>query len=121
MPIHIESKTILLPFSLSDPIEIMKVLHDYIDSLFKENINFKKIGVIFNDLSKEEHNQTFFLFKTPLQNNETLLKAVDAINQKFGKRSIHLSSSMFLQKQEELPINKSQNFTTSWNDILKVG
>ena len=45
---------------------------------------------------------------------------MDNINKKMGKESIKVASEGFKLPWKMKQENKSQNFTTSWNDLIKA-
>ncbi len=49
-----------------------------------------------------------------------ILKAVDAINQKFGKDTVRFGSVKTTGRWKMKQTRKSRNYTTNWNELLVV-
>ena len=114
-----------------------------LESLYRPNYNYKKIGVILLDLKQREKkiiNQNYIiqdnLFtynkneKISVSQPDTHMKILDDINTKMGKMTIFYGSQGIVkqQRREKIEENKwrmrsgykSPFYTTNWNDILKV-
>ena len=114
-----------------------------LESLYRPNYNYKKIGVILLDLKQREKkiiNQNYIiqdnLFtynkneKISVSQSDTHMKILDDINAKMGKMTIFYGSQGVVKQQRREKIEedkwrmrssyKSPFYTTNWNDILKV-
>ena len=114
-----------------------------LESLYRPNYNYKKIGVILLDLKQREKkiiNQNYIiqdnLFtynkneKISVSQSDTHMKILDDINAKMGKMTIFYGSQGIVKQQRREKIEedkwrmrsgyKSPFYTTNWNDILKV-
>ena len=114
-----------------------------LESLYRPNYNYKKIGVILLDLKQREKkiiNQNYIiqdnLFtynkneKISVSQSDTHMKILDDINTKMGKMTIFYGSQGIVKQRRREKIEedkwrmrsgyKSPFYTTNWNDILKI-
>ena len=114
-----------------------------LESLYRPNYNYKKIGVILLDLKQREKkiiNQNYIiqdnLFtynkneKISVSQSDIHMKILDDINAKMGKMTIFYGSQGIVKQQRREKIEedkwrmrsgyKSPFYTTNWNDILKI-
>jgi DNA polymerase V len=97
--------------------------------LFKENTPYKAVGITCYNLQPEDLPKVKSLFGDgPDHDQEALnksqeksLKAMDAVNNKFGKGSIRLLSEGLDQSAwKAASDHKSQAFTTNWKELMVV-
>jgi DNA polymerase V len=94
-------------------VKILKKIHAE-----NEGVLFKKAGVIVTQLSKETEKQ-FDLFDDENPKHLSLMKAMDAINQKIGNRKVRLGAQgkqTWNMKQNLL----SPKYTTRYDEILTI-
>ena len=114
-----------------------------LESLYRPNYNYKKIGVTLLDLKQREKkiiNQNYIiqdnLFtynkneKISVSQSDTHMKILDDINTKMGKMTIFYGSQGVIKQRRRKKTEedkwrmrsgyKSPFYTTNWNDILKV-
>lgn len=118
-PLYFESKTITFKTPTDDSIEMMKNVATMIDAIFKETILFKKVGVMAHDIFFDFKPQPT-LFQEYTFDRSALMKSIDQINQKFGKKCVQLLSSTITPHKQPLPENKSPQYTTNWEELLTV-
>jgi len=106
-PFISDSQTISFDHPTQDPSDVLKQMN--IEALFKKNVPYKKTGITAIELTKTPTPRLF----APKPKNTNALKALDAINQRFGNKTIHLLSSGFYQKND-------RSYTTCWEDLLVV-
>lgn len=106
----------------ADTIEITKAAQHILEQLYQPGIRYKRSGVILSDIRPS----------TPLQlqlfdpisnrpNRAELMGVIDQINGKYGPKSIRLAVEGCRQSPWHVKCeNKSQNYLTDINDILKV-
>ena len=92
-----------------------------LERIFKKGFEYRKAGIILSGLVQSE-NLTKRLFDDKrFQRQHELMKAIDEINRKFGKDTIHFggvkAEGVWKMKQTK----KSRNYTTNWNELLIVG
>lgn len=89
-----------------------------LQKIFRENYEYKKCGVILGGLLPAEQ-RTNRLWEQTSEKHEKLNKAVDEINKKFGKGTIHLASAT-LGKWQMKRERMSPRYTTRIDEILRV-
>ncbi len=106
-----------LPFPTNSSIEIIKFATAGLKSIYKENIGYKRAGVILMDfVPEDEYQQSLFFNSNP--KHKALMETMDKLNDRFGDkvRISTLDQKTHKMRQERL----SNKFTTNINDIIKV-
>jgi len=90
-----------------------------LQKIFKPGITYKKAGVLALGLISKENRQ-LNLFEPNIIRHDSLMKAIDTINYKYGSHRIKLANQdlnrIWKMKQENL----SPKFTTVLQEIIKV-
>ncbi|MDP2193814.1 MAG: DUF4113 domain-containing protein, partial [Alphaproteobacteria bacterium] len=98
---------------------LKEIVKPWLAKKFNPLVDYKKAGVMAFDLQDSPPKKTLF---SAAQNPklESLLRHVDGINQKYGKRTVHLFSS--LQESALLPDTRMRSpaYTTRWSDLKVV-
>jgi len=90
-----------------------------LERIFKDGFDYRKAGVILSGLTPSDNLTKRMFDDEKFQQQHNLMKAIDEINRKFGKDTVHFGLSQrggWQMKQTR----KSQSFTTNWNEILTV-
>lgn len=87
--------------------------------IYKENISYTKCGVILTNLTEISSSQENLLF---VKNKQIglLSDAMDQINNRFNKHSLRLGTQPLNPVWGTKQSYKSQSYTTSWEDLLRV-
>lgn len=91
-----------------------------LQKIFREGIEYRKAGIILSGLIPAEKMTKRMFDDERFQQHHKLMKAIDEINQKFGKDTVRfgvIKSKNWQMKQ----LYKSQNYTTNWKELLLVG
>jgi DNA polymerase V len=98
---------------------IIKAALRGLNKIYKENISYTKCGVILSSLTETEKLQGNLSF---LRNKDAgmLVGTMDCINNKFDKHSLRLGTQPLRPTWGMRQLNKSQSYTTSWDDLLHV-
>ena len=92
LPEYRNSKTQIISNPTNSSILIGRMVNDLFEALFKEGYHYKKAGVIVNNFVPEDQRQ-ISLFEKDTQNQHLpAMKAMDAMNKKFGKDKVRLGS-----------------------------
>ena len=92
LPEYRNAATRILPNPTNSSILIGKVVNELFESIYKERFHYKKAGVIVNDFVPEDQ-RLINLFEEDTQNQHLpVMKAMDAMNKKFGKDKVRLGS-----------------------------
>ncbi len=113
-----------LPFftPTSDTLEITKAALHIVDLIYKPGIQYKKSGVIVSDIRPLSPFQADLF--DPIGNRterSNLMKAVDAINLRYGLKTIQLAVEG--EKKQAWKVrseHRSPNYLTDINDILTI-
>jgi len=118
------TRTASLSHPSQDSIAILRVAEAILAGIFRDGMVYKKAGVIVSGLvTKDQCRTTLSLFseEEPATNERDakLMKAMDAINQRYGRGTVHLAAEnaeAWKPNQERL----SPCYTTRWDDIIGV-
>lgn len=107
----------------SSTIDLTKYALYGLKKIFKSGYRYKKAGVIVSGLQPNNQIQLNMLYpynhKQKIHENN-LMKAIDTLNTKWGKASVHLSAEGIKKKWEMRRNKLSKNFTTKLEEILEV-
>lgn len=115
---YANSVVVKIPFPTSSALELVNYAVSGLKHIFREHKNYKRAGVTLMDfVDSNEYQPDLFLNSNP--KHKDLMKAVDRLNNKYGKQLIRLGNQdarIHKMRQERL----SQAFTTDINQIIKV-
>jgi DNA polymerase V len=123
------SKEITLSIFTNNTFFILKEAIKAVKIMFKENTPYKAVGITCYNLQPENMLKMKSLFSNDLdhgqeeinKSQEKSLKAMDAVNNKFGKGVIRLLSEGLDQSAWKAASDyKSQAFTTNWKELMVV-
>jgi DNA polymerase V len=103
----------------SDTIKIIRSTHEILDEIFRPGFEYKKAGVLLTHIVPKGQNQ-MDLFSEDPTDNEKLNEVMDIINKKYGPYTIKSASCGINHAWKTIADYKSNHYTTSWNDLLKV-
>ncbi|MFT8952543.1 MAG: Y-family DNA polymerase [Gluconobacter sp.] len=86
--------------------------------MWKNGYRYAKAGVSFNDLAPTNRQNT--LFATGNERTQQATKAMDAVNQRFGKGTMSLLSAGLQNKWTPRQSMLSQRYTTNINEIMEA-
>jgi DNA polymerase V len=119
-PQHYKSESIVLDRPVSDTIELTKIAHKILKSIYEDGFEYKKTGIALSDFVPIESCQGLDLFGQKTFDSEKLMESIDSLNLLYGKGTVKLASEGVDKKWA--PSNRfiSGEFTTSWDDIPTV-
>ncbi len=92
-----------------------------LEMIFKDTYSYKKAGVTLSGLTSSENTQLdIFNHPKAFQKEESLMKAVDAINQDWGSETIKFAASGCTPFLPIKQLNRSNKFTSKWSEILEI-
>ena len=110
---------ITIPFSSNSNIVISKYAIEGLKKIFRQDIDYKKAGVIVMGLNSI-NNYQYNLFENEDIKHQDLMRTIDSIQKKEGQSKIKLASQdlkkRWKMKQEKL----SASYTCKINEIIKV-
>ncbi len=118
-PQYRQNAVITLPYASNSDFTISHYAIKALEGIYKEGYAYKRAGVIMMDFVPEEAIQ-LNLFSSENAKYKPLMKALDAINNKYGHKKVKLGSQniskTWIMRQEKL----SKHYTTDWNELLEV-
>ena len=118
-PQYYKSIIVQLPYPTHSSIDLVKYANQGLARIFKKGYKYKKAGVIVNDLTPENLEQ-LSLFEHKNKDHKALMKAMDKINESYGRHIVKLGSQnipkTWIMKQENL----SQRYSTNLNELIEV-
>lgn len=115
---YAQSVEIKLPFPTSSTLELVEFAVKGFESIFKENLHYKRAGVTLSDFEDTDNYQPSLFFNSDPKHKK-LMHAIDSINQKYHKNLIRVAATdkqTFKMKQARL----SPAYTTNIDDVIKV-
>lgn len=91
-----------------------------LDRIYVPGYEYKKVGVMLNNLTKKEFIQTDFFGVHDSVNEDFYMDLIDQINKHHGKNTVRFAASGVDQFWQMLSRMKSQCYTTRWSELLKV-
>lgn len=106
---------------LSTPSQDTRLITSYalalLKTLFRPGFLYTKCGVVLWDIVPETYQQTDLFPDTLPKQNNAVMKAMDTINRKYGKGTLHLAAEGFKKEWLARSNKKSPNYTTQWNEL----
>lgn len=116
---YYQSIIIKLPYATDSTIDLVKYATHGLEKIFKDGYEYKKAGVILQDIIPENTCQ-LNIFSQPNPKHKILMEAIDKINSNFGQQKIRLGSQssgkVWKMKQENL----SKHYTTDIDEIINI-
>ncbi len=114
-------KSINLEIPSNDTIQLVKASVGLLESIYEDNLVYKKVGVIVGDIMDDNSVQLHLFSRDSDRDRADLCKSVDFINRTMGRDKVQilgqgLSSRKKLRKEKLSPC-----YTTSWSELLRVG
>ncbi|MGU3374344.1 Y-family DNA polymerase [Chryseobacterium sp. M5A1_1a] len=92
LPEYRNGITQILPNPTNSSILIGRVVNELFEAVYREGFHYKRAGVMVNDFVPEDQRQ-ISLFEEDIQNQHLpVMKAMDAMNRKYGKDKVRLGS-----------------------------
>lgn len=108
-----------LPYATHSSIDLVKYAIKGLEVIYKEGYQYKKAGVIVNDLTPENPEQ-LTLFESKNEAHKSLMKTMDQLNNTYGKHMVKLAcqdtKKTWKMKQENL----SQRYSTNLNELIEI-
>jgi DNA polymerase V len=105
-----------LPEATSYTPLLISYASELVERLFQPGMRYKKAGVMLGDLSFSFQADLF----APQQKKPGLMKLLDRINQRSGKKTLFFAAEGTRQPWKAHPGHKTAEFTTRWDQLLTV-
>ncbi|HAL44771.1 MAG: hypothetical protein A2Y12_20275 [Planctomycetes bacterium GWF2_42_9] len=116
---YFNSLTVKLNVSTNNTFELINAAVWCIENLYRENCQFKRCGIILNDLVPQENVQHSLFDNTDRQKSKRLMEAIDKINCK-GDASLRWAVEGLNQSWQVRFKRLSKRYTTNWKEIPEV-
>jgi DNA polymerase V len=90
------------------------------EKIYKEHYEYRRAGIILSGLVPAEHLTKRMFDDENFVKKHNLMKAIDEINQKFGKDSVRFASVKTEGNWKMKQTRKSPSYTTNWQELLVV-
>jgi DNA polymerase V len=100
--------------------EIQEWTSRTLERIYKKGFEYRKAGIILSGLVPSENLTKRMFDDDRFQQQHKLMKAVDEINQKFGKDTVRFGRVETEGGWKMKQTRKSQSYTTNWNEFLLV-
>jgi DNA polymerase V len=116
------TRTLELPLATSNTNELITYAHILTELLYQKKTNYKKAGILASTLRPQQMLQTnLFHSKEYTLRSQKLMTAMDGINKKLGRNTVHFAALGTGQQHLRPTANfKSPCYTTNWAELLKV-
>lgn len=116
---YYQSIIIKLPYATDSTIDLVKYAISGLEKIFKDGYEYKKAGVILQDIIPENTCQ-LNIFSQPNPKHKILMETIDNINSNFGQQKIRLGSQSFGKVWKMKQENLSKHYTTDIDEIINV-
>ena len=119
------SKEATLINSSDDARVLIKTAKKLLKDIYKPGIQYKKIGVLLDDLRDKEMIQQDLLMpldEAEIKSTEKVMQTINKIQQRFGNKSLYIAATK-ITKQPSWHMKKqrkSPHYTTNWNELATV-
>jgi DNA polymerase V len=119
---YYNSTSVNLSVRTSDTAELIGYARDGLKKVYKKGCQYKKVGILLNDLGPEEAVQASFFDTVDRERSQKLMRAIDGINGDMGSGVIQYGAVGLSQNQSwKTSFNqRSGSYTTHWGELLEV-
>ena len=114
------SATYSSAYPTDDNQEIQEWVIGTLERIYREGFDYRKAGIILSGLVPKDHLTKRMFDDERFQRQHKLMKAIDEINQKFGKDTVRFGSVKTEGSWKMKQTRKSRCYTTNWNELLTV-
>ena len=89
--------------------------------IYREGFKYKKAGIMLMNLQPDTQRQAVLFDAGPDRARSVrAMAALDAINERYGRDTVHLGSAGVARRWAMLSENRTPRYTTSWTELPKV-
>jgi DNA polymerase V len=118
-PQYCASKTLTLPVPTSHTPRLIKAAIGLLKAIYRPGYLYQKTGVLLTGLTPEG-DQQMHLFSPPDPRDSSLMQAMDEINSRWGRDTIHPAAAGFDRIWHHRQLRKSPAYTTRWTELPTV-
>ena len=119
LPQYMPSLAVPLPFPTNDSLEVNRWAAYLCERMFKPGYQYKKAGIMLSEISPLTQQQRDLL-EEGMPGNGRLMQALDALNQRFGRGTVKVSTQGAYKDWQMRQERKSPNYTTDWDEVPTV-
>ena len=119
LPQYMPSLAVPLTYPTHDSLEVNRWAAYLCERMFKPGYQYKKAGIVLSEICPASHHQGDLLEPGPPL-NERLMQALDALNQRYGRGTVKVSTQGAYQGWQMLQERKSPNYTTCWEEVPAI-
>ena len=113
--------TVALPEAVDDTRALTGAALSGLAHIFREACRYKKAGVVLLDLSSaSSRQQSLFADAAAGAHSAQVMAALDAVNARYGRDTLHLGSAGTCQRWQGRSENRTPRYTTNWDELPKV-
>ncbi len=110
-------KMVVLPYTTDSTLVIVEEVVKGLKEIFKEGIHYKRAGVVLMGLTKVKQ-MDLFVNEDP--KHAALMKAMDALNDKYGAHKIKIASQDLKRTWKMRQEHLSPQYTTKFSEIIEI-
>jgi len=114
------SITIDLPVATSNSLELVKISINGLKKIYKYGYFYQKAGIILSKLTESSENELNLLAPIMENKSETLMKAIDFTNAKYGRNSISIAQAGVNNSWKMRREHYSKIDTASFDSLPKI-
>ena len=118
-PQYSNSMTVTLAQPTASTPELIRRATDSLRRIYPQGFAYQKVGVVLLDLADAGYVQPS-LFHPLRPGQEKLMAAMDRINQRWGRDTLHSAATGFRKPWKNRQTRKSPAYTTSWHELPVV-
>ncbi len=115
-PQYCNRRTFLLEAPSSHTATLTKIALAALKAMYRPGYRYQKAGVLFYDLVPAGREQ-LRLFEETVPRGDSLMDAVDAINERWGRNTIQFAAAGLAKKWHFKQLKKSPAYTTCWSEL----
>jgi len=119
MPQHYENRLRKLSVPTDSTLLLTSCAAELLREAFRPGIAYKRAGVVLSDIRPKSATQANLFSSTDRDRHDRLMKAVDALNDRFGRHRLVTAAAGF----EPFKMHRdhlSPRYTTDWGQIIRV-
>ena len=114
------SITIDLPIATSNSLELVKSAINGLQKIYKYGYFYQKAGIVLSKLKEASENEFNLLAPIMENNSQTLMKAIDFTNAKYGRNAISIAQAGINNSWKMRREHSSKIDTASFDSLPKV-
>jgi DNA polymerase V len=119
LPQYMPSLAVPLPYPTDDSLEVNRWAQELCERMFKPGYQYKKAGIMLSEISPVGQVQGDLLAPESAGNTR-LMSALDALNQRFGRGTVKVSTQGAYRDWQMRQERKSPNYLSCWDEVPMV-